>query len=218
MRPDQNTFNDWLTAMPLVAILRGVGPEEAVAVTTAVLDAGIRIIEIPLNSPDPFASIAAVASHCGTQALIGAGTVTDTADVGRLRDAGGRLLVMPHADPAIIGAGRRAGLIVVPGVLTPTEAFAARAAGATALKLFPAEIATPRGLGALRAVLPPDMALLPVGGIEPESIAGYWNRGAAGFGLGSGLYRPGRSAADVAARARHYVSALEAARSARQPS
>lgn len=210
MRPDQSEFGDWLAAMPLVAILRGVGPDQALAMATALLASGIRIIEIPLNSPQPFASIAAIARYCGDRALVGAGTVTHVADIDRLRDAGGRLLVMPHADHLIIAAGRRADMMVVPGVLTPTEAFAARAAGATALKLFPAEIATPAALGALRTVLPADMALLPVGGIVPESIAAYWQRGAAGFGLGSGLYRPGRSADELAARAHDYVAAVGA--------
>jgi 2-dehydro-3-deoxyphosphogalactonate aldolase len=196
-----------LAALPLIAILRGVRPGEAVAIGRALLDAGFRAVEVPLNSPEPLESIAALAGAFGEQALIGAGTVLDAAAVPRIADAGGRLVVMPHADLAIIRAAKAQGLLCVPGAATPTEAFGALAAGADALKLFPAEALPPAVVKAWRAVLPKDVWLLPVGGITPERIAPYLASGADGFGLGSALYQPGLTAAEVAARAGAFAAA-----------
>jgi 2-dehydro-3-deoxyphosphogalactonate aldolase len=200
-------MKDWLHPLPLVAILRGLRPDEAVEVGGALAGAGFRILEVPLNSPDPCASIRRLVDELGDGYLIGAGTVLDPARVRDVADAGGRLIVMPHADTAVIRAAKQAGLLCVPGVATPTEAFAALAAGADALKLFPAEQFAPAVLKAWRAVLPKDVAVLPVGGIAPDNMAPWLAAGAAGFGIGSSLYAPGRPAADVAARARDFAEA-----------
>jgi 2-dehydro-3-deoxyphosphogalactonate aldolase len=200
-------MKDWLHPLPLVAILRGLRPDEAVEVGGALAGAGFRILEVPLNSPDPCASIRRLVDELGDGYLIGAGTVLDPARVRDVADAGGRLIVMPHADTAVIRAAKQAGLLCVPGVATPTEAFAALAAGADALKLFPAEQFAPAVLKAWRAVLPKDIAVLPVGGIAPDNMAPWLAAGAAGFGIGSSLYAPGRPAADVAARARDFAEA-----------
>ena len=181
-------------------------PGEAVAIGQALLDAGFRAIEVPLNSPEPLESIAALAAAFGERALIGAGTVLDAADALRIADAGGRLVVMPHADLAIIRAAKARGLLCVPGVATPTEAFAALAAGADALKLFPAEALPPAVVKAWRAVLPKDVWLL-LGGISPERRAPYLAAGADAFGLGSALYQPGHTPAEVAARAKAFAAA-----------
>lgn len=201
-------FTRHLAACPLIAIVRGIRPDEALAVGEALITAGIRIIEVPLNSPDPFDSIARLATRFGDQATIGAGTVLDRTDVARIADVGGRIIVSPHADLEVIAATVAGGLVSAPGYFTPTEGFAALKAGAHALKLFPAEAANPSMLKAQRAVLPSDVPILMVGGITPESIHDYLAAGANGFGLGSGLYSPGRSAADVGERARAYVAAL----------
>ncbi|WP_144185683.1 2-dehydro-3-deoxy-6-phosphogalactonate aldolase [Elioraea rosea] len=198
----------WLSRSPLVAILRGVRPEEAVAIGEAVAEAGFAVIEVPLNSPGPFASIAALAARFGETVLVGAGTVLRPADAARVVEAGGRLVVMPHADTAVIAAARAAGALVLPGCYTATEAFAAIDAGADALKLFPAEIGGPPLLRALRAVLPRSMPVLPVGGVTPATLAAWREAGADGFGIGSALYRPGDSPETVAARARSFVDAL----------
>lgn len=197
-----------LARCPLVAILRGLTPDEARPVADALLAAGIEIIEIPLNSPDPYESIARLVRHCGPDVAIGAGTVLDPADVTRVADAGGQLIVAPDANPAVIRATVAAGLASAPGYFTPTEAFAALAAGANALKLFPAEAASPAMLKAQKAVLPANVPILIVGGVKPGDMAAWRAAGAAGFGLGGGLYTSGLSAADVAARARAYVAAL----------
>jgi len=201
-------FRTHLASCPLIAILRGLRPEEAEAVGEALLLAGIRIIEVPLNSPDPLDSIQRLARRFGAQATVGAGTVLDPADVARIADAGGRIIVSPHADTRVIAAAADAGLVSAPGYFTPTEAFAALAAGAHVLKLFPAEAAGPNVLKAQRAVLPSGVPVLMVGGISPDNMQPYLDAGANGFGLGSGLYAPGRSAADVGERARRYVAAL----------
>ncbi len=196
-----NAIHDWLKPLPLVAILRGLTPGESVDVGTAVADAGFRILEVPLNSPDPMQSIARMTQALGDRCLIGAGTVMTAAQVTTIAAAGGRLIVMPHADTTVIAAAKRAGLLCVPGVATPTEAFAALAAGADALKLFPAEQIPPRVLRAWGAVLPAHTAVLPVGGITPHNMTDYITAGAAGFGIGSALYAPGRDAAETGRRA-----------------
>jgi 2-dehydro-3-deoxyphosphogalactonate aldolase len=200
-------FDSAFDALPLVAILRGIRPEEAEAIGAALYESGFRMIEVPLNSPQPLESIARLARSLPSDALLGAGTVLSTAAVHDVRQAGGRLIVMPHADTEVIRAAREAGMFCVPGAATPTEAFAAVHAGADALKLFPAELVTPALVRAMRAVLPAGLRLLPVGGITPEGMAVYRAAGVAGFGLGSALYQPGLDAAAVATRARAFVSA-----------
>jgi 2-dehydro-3-deoxyphosphogalactonate aldolase len=201
-------FTQHLAACPLIAIVRGIRPEEADAVGDALFEAGIRIIEVPLNSPDPFSSIARLSARLGDRATIGAGTVLDAEDVARVADVGGQIIVSPGADTEVIAATVAAGLVSAPGFFTPTEAFTALKAGAHALKLFPAEAASPSVLKAQRAVLPKHVPILMVGGITPANMRDYLTAGADGFGLGSGLYSPGRSAADVAERARSYIAAL----------
>jgi 2-dehydro-3-deoxyphosphogalactonate aldolase len=200
-------FKHWLDPLPLVAILRGLRPDEAIEVGDALVGAGFRLLEVPLNSPQPLDSIRRLAGRFGDERLVGAGTVLDPAQVHGIAEAGGRLVVMPHADVAVIRAAKQAGLYCVPGVATPTEAFAALAAGADALKLFPAEQASPAVLKAWRAVLPQGTAVLPVGGIAPDTMAPWLAAGAAGFGIGSSLYAPGRAADEVATRARAFAQA-----------
>ncbi|HSK41425.1 MAG TPA: 2-dehydro-3-deoxy-6-phosphogalactonate aldolase [Arenibaculum sp.] len=202
-------FDTAFSACPLVAILRGVRPDEAVAVGTALADAGFTLIEVPLNSPEPLRSIEALATALGDRALIGAGTVLSSESVGEVQQAGGGLIVMPHADVVVIRFAKALGLACVPGFATPTEAFAALAAGADAIKLFPAEGNPPSVLKAMRAVLPPAARVLPVGGITPQTMAPYRAAGADGFGLGSALYRPGDAAAAVTPRAAAFRRALE---------
>ena len=201
-------FQSWLERCPLVAILRGIGPAEVVDVGVALRDAGFSIIEVPLNSPDAFTSIALLAGRFGEALLIGGGTVMDTTQVARIADAGGRLVVMPHADATVVEAAKKRGLVCLPGFATPTEAFAMIAAGADGIKLFPAEANPPSVLRAMGAVLPKEVPVLPVGGITPETMAGYWQAGASGFGLGSALYRPGDDAKIVAGKAQAFKSAL----------
>lgn len=198
----------WLARSPFVAILRGVRPEEVVPIAQAVVEAGWCVIEVPLNSPAPFASIARLSEALAADILVGAGTVRTPEDVERVAEAGGRLIVMPHADVAVITHAARRGLMTLPGVYTATEAFAAIDAGADALKLFPAEIGGPALLKALRAVLPKQVPVLPVGGVSAETVAAWRAAGAAGFGLGGALYRPGDDAATVGQRARAFVAAL----------
>ncbi|TBW41334.1 2-dehydro-3-deoxy-6-phosphogalactonate aldolase [Siculibacillus lacustris] len=200
-------FAEICDELPLVAILRGLTPPDAVAVARRLWEAGFRLIEVPLNSPDPFASIEAIRADLGDDTLVGAGTVTNVAAVARLAAIGADLVVMPHADVAVIAAAKAAGLVCVPGIATATEAFAALAAGADALKLFPAELLTPSVLKALRSVLPGGTRLMPVGGITPDSFAPYRTAGAAGFGLGGALYRPGASVDEVGVAADRFVAA-----------
>ncbi len=197
-----------LAACPLVAILRGVRPDEAEAIGQVLFDAGLRVIEVPLNSPQPLESIARLARRFGAQALIGAGTVMQAADVAAVAAAGGGLIVTPHADPALVRAAKAGGLLAIPGFFTPAEAFRLLEAGADALKLFPAEGASPAMLRALRAVLPPGTMVLPVGGVDAGSIPSWRAAGAAGFGLGSAIYKPGDGPDAVAAKARTLIAAL----------
>jgi len=192
---------------PLIAILRGIRPEEVVAVCETLFEKGFRTLEVPLNSPQPLQSIALLAQRFGAAALVGAGTVLSTQAARDVAAAGGRLVVMPHADVAVIRAAKEAGCLCLPGVATVTEAFAALAAGADALKLFPAEQLSPEVLKAWRAVLPADCRLLPVGGITPARMSGYRQAGAAGFGIGSALYKPGKPLADIARDAGDFMSA-----------
>ncbi|MBS7699278.1 MULTISPECIES: 2-dehydro-3-deoxy-6-phosphogalactonate aldolase [unclassified Chelatococcus] len=200
------------TTLPLIAILRGLKPEEAVGVATALHEAGFRFIEVPLNSPDPFESIRIIRELLPDNTLVGAGTVTRTAEVERLTDLGADLVVMPHADTAIIRAAADAGLVCTPGVATPTEAFAALAAGAAALKIFPAEMVGPTVIKAIRAVLPAGTRLLPVGGITPTTMEPFLAAGVAGFGLGSALYKPGMGVQEIATNARAFVEAWSSRR------
>ena len=197
-----------LAACPLIAILRGITPAEAEPVGAALFDAGFRVIEVPLNSPDPFASIGLLARRFSTRAVIGAGTVLDIASAAEVARAGGRLIVMPHADLAVVRAAKAAGLFVAPGIATPTEAFAALAAGADALKLFPAEMLGPPVVKAMLAVLPKGTRLIPVGGITPQNIPAYRAAGATAFGIGSMLYAPGKTSADVARDAAALIAAV----------
>lgn len=196
-----------MARLPLVAILRGVRPDEIEGIGLALEHAGFALIEVPLNSPRPFDSIATLRRVLRPDTLVGAGTVTRVADVQRLQQLGADLVVMPHADVVVIRAAKAAGLLCVPGIATPTEAFAALEAGADALKLFPAELVTPGVMKAMRAVLPAKVSLLPVGGITPDSLAPWRDAGASGFGLGSALYMPGIDAAAVSARAADFVRA-----------
>ncbi len=197
-----------LAECPLVAIIRGVTPSEVAEIGAALWESGIRIIEVPLNSPQPFDSIARLASAFGERALVGAGTVLEPEQVARVADAGGRLIVSPDTRPAVIEAAVAAGMVSTPGFFTPSEAFEALRAGAHGLKFFPAEAATPAVVKSQKAVLPPDVPLLVVGGVKPEAMRGWLEAGADGFGLGGGLYSPGRSPAETAARARAYVEGL----------
>lgn len=196
-----------LARNPYIAILRGITPEEAIPVGQALAAAGFGIIEVPLNSPQPVESIRRLAAELGSRCLIGAGTVMTPGDVDAVKVAGGRLIVMPHSDPTVIRAAKSSGLLAVPGVATPTEAFAALAAGADALKMFPGEMLGPPVLKAWRAVLPKETLLIPVGGVSAANIAAFTAAGANGFGIGSALYGPGMPVAEVERRAAALLTA-----------
>jgi 2-dehydro-3-deoxyphosphogalactonate aldolase len=196
-----------MAQLPLIAILRGLTPTEAPAMGDALVGSGFAIIEVPLNSPEPLQSIHALTSLF-PQTLIGAGTVLNAQQVQDVHAAGGRLVVSPNFNPAVVAQALALGMVVLPGVATPTEAFAALDTGAHGLKLFPAEMISPATVKALRAVLPKDAALMPVGGITPDNMAAYRTAGASGFGLGSALYAPGRSADQVRAAAQKFVQAF----------
>ncbi len=195
------TMKEWLARSPLIAILRGIRPDEAEAVCAALEESGVLIAEIPLNSPEPLDSIARLARGFGDRMLIGAGTVMTPAQVREIADAGGKIIVTPHAATDVVEATKSAGLLAAPGFATPTEAFALLAAGADALKLFPAEQAGPGYLQAIRAVMPPETLLLPVGGVDAANIGVWVRAGAGGFGIGSSIYKPGDTAADVRRKA-----------------
>ena len=207
-------LDTYLKDLPLIAILRGVSPDEIVAVGRALHDAGFRVIEIPLNSPQPYESIRRLTAELGESCLIGAGTVLTEAQVAEVDAAGGRLIVSPNANLAVIRASKAAGLVSAPGVATPSEGFAALDAGADSLKLFPAEQLGPAVVKAWRAVFPKELALLPVGGITPDNMGPYLAAGANGFGLGSALYKPGLSAAQVSANAQAFAAGWAAVKNA----
>ena len=207
MNPRQ-IFDRYFDECPLVAIIRGVTPDQAPEIGRALFDGGIRIIEVPLNSPDPLTSIERIASELGEDALIGAGTVLDPGDVARVKGVGGRIIVSPNMNPEVIAATVEAGMVSSPGFFTPSEAFAAVGAGAHTLKLFPAEAVTPKVVKSMRAVLPKDVPLLVVGGVTPDSVSGWMEAGADGFGLGGGLYKPGQSPDETLEKARAYVAAV----------
>ena len=199
----------YLDECPLIAIVRGIAPDDAEAIGEAVRESGIRIIEVPLNSPEPMRSIELLAKSLGDSLLIGAGTVLRADEVQRVKDSGGQIIVSPDTNTDVIAATVSAGLISSPGYFTPSEGFAAIRAGATALKLFPAEAASPSVLKAHLAVLGNDIPLLIVGGIRPDNMLPWLDAGATGFGLGSGLYRPGQSKAETLDKARAYVAGLK---------
>ncbi|NRF88650.1 2-dehydro-3-deoxy-6-phosphogalactonate aldolase [Burkholderia gladioli] len=199
-------------ACPLIAILRGLRPEEAVEHGTALVEAGFRLLEVPLNSPDPFASIAALRAALPAEVLVGAGTVLRPEYVDEVSRAGGELIVMPHADAEVIRRAKTLGMAAAPGVATPSEAFAALRAGADVLKMFPAEQLGPVAVKAWRAVTDKRVPLVPVGGVTPDNMGPYLSAGANGFGLGSALYKPGQDAATTARHAQAYVKGLAIAR------
>lgn len=201
-------LHHYLDQCPLVAIIRGVTPDEVEAIGEAIFEGGLRIIEVPLNSPSPLESIGRLAKKFGERMLVGAGTVLDPAEVDRIADVGGRIIVSPDTNVQVITAAANAGLVASPGYFTPSEAFAAIRAGATALKLFPAEGATPAFLKAQLAVIPSQIPVLAVGGIKPDNMRAWLDAGAKGFGLGGGLYKPGQSPSETLDKARAYVAGL----------
>jgi 2-dehydro-3-deoxyphosphogalactonate aldolase len=206
------SLRDYLADLPLVAILRGLRPELAEATGHVLVEAGFRSIEVPLNSPEPLRSMETLARTMPNDVLVGAGTVLDPDDVNRVRDAGGGLIVMPHADTEVIRRAKDLGMICSPGVATPTEAFASLKAGADAIKIFPAEAIPPQIVKAWRAVLPKHAIVLPVGGIKPETMASYMVAGADGFGLGSALFTPAMAIDEIGQNARRFAQAWHALR------
>ncbi len=209
-------FDELIQDLPLIAILRGLQTEMAVPVASVLIEAGFRVIEVPLNSPDPFKTIDLLAQEFGADVMIGAGTVLEPAQVRQVQERGGDLIVMPHSDTSVITEAVARDLTCVPGVATPTEAFAALSAGAAGLKLFPAEGLPPAVLKAWRAVLPRETSLFPVGGISPDTMAPYLDAGATGFGLGSALFKPDMPVSEIEKNARAFVVAWDAWRSARK--
>jgi 2-dehydro-3-deoxyphosphogalactonate aldolase len=203
------TFDEAASACGIIAILRGVRPAEVLAVADALFAAGIRIVEVPLNSPDPFRSIAALAERFAGRMVVGAGTVLDVASLDRLQAAGGEIAVAPDCNPAVIARAVQLGLVPLPGVFTPTEAFAAIRAGARHLKLFPAEAASPATVRAWRAVLPQHVRVYAVGGVTPANMQGWADAGCAGFGIGSNIYKPGMTADDAGRNAAAFVAAWQ---------
>jgi 2-dehydro-3-deoxyphosphogalactonate aldolase len=199
-----------LKVCPIAAILRGVKPEEVDAIGDALVEAGITVIEVPLNSPEPFESIKRLAARHSARALVGAGTVLEAGDVARVAQAGGKLIVAPNFDADVVRAAKAADLAALPGVMTPSEGFAALKAGADGLKLFPAEIIPPAVFKAWRAVFPVDTQMLAVGGVGVDNIAAYREAGASGYGIGSALYKPGRPPAEIGRLARALVAAAKA--------
>jgi 2-dehydro-3-deoxyphosphogalactonate aldolase len=196
---------------PLIAILRGVKPEEAYGVVSALIENGMTAIEIPLNSPDPFRSIEIAVRMAPAGVLIGAGTVLTAEEVERLHDVGGKLLVAPNVDADVIARARQRGMVTMPGVLTPTEALLAARVGASSLKFFPASVLGASGISAIRAVLPPDMMIAAVGGISEKNFVEYTKTGVYAFGLGSSLYKPGMTVAEVASRVKATIQAYDVA-------
>jgi 2-dehydro-3-deoxyphosphogalactonate aldolase len=205
-------LQEYLTDLPLIAILRGLKPDNAEATGHALMEAGFRVIEVPLNSPEPFRSIEILARTMPKNVLVGAGTVLEPDQVNGIHDVGGRLIVMPHADLEVIRRAKENNLVCTPGVATPTEAFAALKAGADAIKIFPAEAIPPNVVKAWRAVLPKDTIVLPVGGIKPDTMRAYVEAGANGFGLGSALYTPTMPLEEIGRNARDFVKAWQALR------
>jgi 2-dehydro-3-deoxyphosphogalactonate aldolase len=201
-------FAEAIATMPIVAILRGIKPDEAISIAQAIFAAGVRIIEVPLNSPDPYVSIAQLAAHFGDRAIIGAGTVLTTADVARCKDAGAQIIVSPNVNPDVVRATVAAGMISAPGCMTPTEAFSALDAGAHAVKLFPGELIPAAAVKAMRAVLPKEAIILVVGGVSTDLINSYRAAGANGFGIGSAIYRAGVNAQEAGMNAKAFVRAL----------
>lgn len=204
----RSAFDAAFARCPLIAILRGVRSNEVEAIGEELVAAGFTLIEVPMNSPDPLNSIARLAKRFAGRALLGAGTVLDTAAVAAVKDAGGTLVIAPNANPGVIANAAERGLVPIPGIATPTEAFAALEAGAAALKLFPAEAHAPAVVKAMLAVLPGGTRILPVGGIAPDTMAPWRTAGAAGFGLGSALYKPGMTPGEVRVRADAFAAAL----------
>jgi 2-dehydro-3-deoxyphosphogalactonate aldolase len=202
----------WLQRCPLIAILRGVRPAEIKSICAALENAGICIVEVPLNSPNPLESISSLARSFGDRILVGAGTLTEPSQVSEVKAAGGRLIVTPHADTSIVRTAKEAGLLAIPGFFNPTEAFALLQAGADAIKLFPAEVLGPPMLKALLAVLPKSAIVIPVGGVDPERVGPWMAAGALGLGVGSAVYKPGDDARSVEAKARALMAALRAYR------
>lgn len=206
---DGPTLNACLEKMPLIAILRGISPQEAVPVADLLYEEGFSIVEVPMNSPDPLDSIGAIAKAHGGKMLVGAGTVLTAEQVKAIAGVGGRLIVSPHFDPEVVKAAKAAGLYATPGILTPSEGFAALKCGADGLKVFPAEAAPPAIIKAMRAVLPKDVKIVPVGGINEGNMADYWKVNANGFGIGSNLYKSGKSLDDIRVSAKALVAATK---------
>lgn len=206
------TFETAAAECGIVAIIRGVTLDEVAGVGDALYEAGIRIVEVPLNSPEPFRSIAALAARFRGRMVVGAGTVLDVESVDRVKSAGGQISVSPDCNPEVVARAVDRGLVPLPGVFTPTEAFSAVRAGAKHLKLFPAEAASPRTVKAWKAVLPKDVKLYAVGGVTPANMKDWTEAGCAGFGIGSNIYKPGMNAEDVAKAARDFVAAWNSLR------